>query len=223
MPNSTKTAGPPAREHDDTPAFTRLADLASARVGGRALASSDDFFAPRANLLKPEPAIFVPGKFTSRGKWMDGWESRRRRSPGHDWCVVALGMRGRIRRRRRRYEPFRRQPSLALLDRSHRWVRARHGVHRGAARRAMEDDPRRVASAGQLSQLLPDRCERAGVAPPLEHLPGRRRRSLSRLRRRPGGLDARGPHRPRSRPCEHQERRPRARRERHALRRRRTT
>jgi allantoicase len=96
MPNSTRIAGPPAREHDDTPAFTRLADLASARVGGRALASSDDFFAPRANLLKPAPAIFVPGKFTSRGKWIDGWESRRRRSPGHDWCVVALGMRGRI-------------------------------------------------------------------------------------------------------------------------------
>jgi allantoicase len=84
-------------EDDDTPPFTRLADLASGRVGGRAIASSDDFFAPRANLLKPEPAVFVPGRFTSRGKWMDGWESRRRRTPGHDWCVVALGMRGRIR------------------------------------------------------------------------------------------------------------------------------
>jgi allantoicase len=84
-------------EDDDTPPFTRLADLASARVGGRAMASSDDFFAPRANLLKPEPAVFVAGKFTARGKWMDGWESRRKRTPGHDWCVVALGMRGRIR------------------------------------------------------------------------------------------------------------------------------
>jgi allantoicase len=28
---------------------------------------------------------------------MDGWESRRRRTPGYDWCVVALGMRGVIR------------------------------------------------------------------------------------------------------------------------------
>ena len=79
------------------PGFTALADLASARVGGRALAASDDFFAPTSNLLKPEPAIFIPGKFTARGKWMDGWESRRRRTPGHDWCVVALGMRGRVR------------------------------------------------------------------------------------------------------------------------------
>ncbi len=96
MPNSTNTAVPRTREDDDTPAFTQCADLVSARVGGRAIASSDDFFAPRANLLKPGPAIFVPGKFTSRGKWMDGWESRRRRTPGHDWCVISLGMRGRV-------------------------------------------------------------------------------------------------------------------------------
>jgi allantoicase len=78
------------------PAFTALADLASARVGGRAVAASDDFFAPRTNLVKPGSAIFVPDRFTSRGKWMDGWESRRRRRPGHDWCVVHLGIRGRI-------------------------------------------------------------------------------------------------------------------------------
>lgn len=74
--------------------FTHLADLASARVGGRAIATNDDFFAPMGNLLKPDPAIFVPGKFTPLGKWMDGWESRRRRTPGHDWCVIALGIRG---------------------------------------------------------------------------------------------------------------------------------
>jgi allantoicase len=77
--------------------FTALADLASARVGGRAIATNDDFFAAKSNLVKPEPAIFIPGKFTARGKWMDGWESRRRRTPGHDWCVVELGMRGVIR------------------------------------------------------------------------------------------------------------------------------
>ena len=83
--------------HNHSPTFTRLADLASARVGGRAIATNDDFFAPKSNLVKPGPAIFIPGKYTSRGKWMDGWESRRRRTPGHDWCVVQLGMRGRIR------------------------------------------------------------------------------------------------------------------------------
>jgi allantoicase len=87
-----------SRDHSPTaPPFTALADLASARVGGRAIAANDDFFAPKSNLVKPEAAVFVPGKYTSRGKWMDGWESRRRRTPGHDWCIVALGMRGIIR------------------------------------------------------------------------------------------------------------------------------
>ena len=76
--------------------FTNLADLASARVGGRAIAANDDFFAPKSNLVKAEPPIFIPGKYTTRGKWMDGWESRRRRVPGHDWCIVALGMRGAV-------------------------------------------------------------------------------------------------------------------------------
>jgi allantoicase len=85
-----------AADHS-TPAFTGLADLASARVGGRALAANDDFFAPKVNLVKAGPPVFIPGKYTSRGKWMDGWESRRRRSPGHDWCAVKLGMRGRVR------------------------------------------------------------------------------------------------------------------------------
>jgi allantoicase len=76
------------------PSFAALADLASARVGGRTLFVSDDFFAPASNLLKAEPAVFIAGKFTRRGKWMDGWESRRRRTPGHDWCVIRLGIRG---------------------------------------------------------------------------------------------------------------------------------
>ncbi|MBA2306058.1 MAG: allantoicase [Acidobacteria bacterium] len=82
---------------DSTPAFSHLADLASARVGGRPIATNDDFFASKSNLVKPEPAIFIAGKYTARGKWMDGWESRRRRTPGHDWCIVKLGMRGCIR------------------------------------------------------------------------------------------------------------------------------
>ncbi|MCA9493800.1 MAG: allantoicase, partial [Myxococcales bacterium] len=55
---------------------------------------SDDFFAEVTRMLNPEPAQFVPGKFDTNGKWMDGWESRRKRVPGHDWCVVRLGVRG---------------------------------------------------------------------------------------------------------------------------------
>jgi allantoicase len=74
--------------------FPHLIDLASERLGGRAVAANDEFFAEKENLLRPEAAIFVPDKYTDRGKWMDGWETRRRRTPGHDWCIVELGLPG---------------------------------------------------------------------------------------------------------------------------------
>ncbi|MBI4347336.1 MAG: allantoicase [Elusimicrobia bacterium] len=75
-------------------AFTELTELAAEGVGGRVLGCSDDFFAPAENLLKPGRGVFIADKFTARGKWMDGWESRRKRVPGHDWCVLALGLPG---------------------------------------------------------------------------------------------------------------------------------
>jgi allantoicase len=74
--------------------FMDLLDLASEKVGGRVLSCSDDFFAEKENLLKATPAVFIPDKYTERGKWMDGWESRRKRVPGHDSCVIALGIPG---------------------------------------------------------------------------------------------------------------------------------
>src|SRR5467141_2400914 len=76
-----------------------LIDLAAARVGGRALVASDEFFAPRDNLLAVARAVFIEGKYTDRGKWMDGWETRRRRGPegGYDWCIIRLGIPGAIR------------------------------------------------------------------------------------------------------------------------------
>jgi allantoicase len=77
--------------------FRDLVDLASSRLGGIAVAANDEFFAPRENLLRPEPPIFREGEYTDRGKWMDGWETRRRRDDGHDWCVVRLGLPGRVR------------------------------------------------------------------------------------------------------------------------------
>ena len=79
------------------PNFTDLIDLAAERVGGRTLHATDEFFAPKENLLKPGRGVFLPEKYTDDGKWMDGWESRRKRVPGHDWCVIKLGMPGRIR------------------------------------------------------------------------------------------------------------------------------
>jgi allantoicase len=74
-----------------------LIDLASARIGGLALLANDEFFAGKENLLKPGRGVFIPDKYTDHGKWMDGWETRRRRTPGHDWCIVQLGLRGVIR------------------------------------------------------------------------------------------------------------------------------
>ena len=78
------------------PAFTNLTDLAAERLGGKALLCSDDFFAEKENLLKPGRGIFIADKYTDRGKWMDGWESRRKRTEGHDWCVIQLATSGKI-------------------------------------------------------------------------------------------------------------------------------
>ncbi len=75
-----------------------LIDLAAARTGGRVIVANDEFFAPKENLLRAEPAVFIEGKYTDHGKWMDGWETRRRRTPGHDWCILRLGLPGRVDR-----------------------------------------------------------------------------------------------------------------------------
>jgi len=77
--------------------FARLPDLVSERLGGRVLAANDDFFGPKENLLKAAKPVFLEHKYTRRGKWMDGWETRRRRTPGHDWCIIRLGLPGVVR------------------------------------------------------------------------------------------------------------------------------
>jgi allantoicase len=77
--------------------FTELIDLAAERVGGAVLLANDEFFAPKENLLKASAPVFLEGKYTDLGKWMDGWETRRRRTPGYDWCIIRLGLPGIIR------------------------------------------------------------------------------------------------------------------------------
>ena len=74
-----------------------LIDLALESNGGRTLLASDDFFAPKENLLKSGRGVFIEDKYTNHGKWMDGWESRRKRTEGHDWCILRLGKPGMIR------------------------------------------------------------------------------------------------------------------------------
>ena len=77
--------------------FTTLPDLAARRLGGMVLIANDEFFAPKENLLEPGAPVFDPDRYTDRGKEMDGWETRRRRDPGHDWCIVRLGVAGIVR------------------------------------------------------------------------------------------------------------------------------
>lgn len=83
-----------AAEQPTPPFGSNLVNLADARLGAEAIFASDDFFAPKERMLNPEPAIFIPGKYDEHGKWMDGWESRRKRGEGHDFCIVKLGLPG---------------------------------------------------------------------------------------------------------------------------------
>ena len=77
--------------------FTDLPDLAAERLGGAVIAANDEFFAPKEALIKAGPPEWREGVYTERGKWMDGWETRRRRSSGHDWAIVRLGVPGIVR------------------------------------------------------------------------------------------------------------------------------
>jgi allantoicase len=81
-----------------TATFLDLVDLAAERLGGAVVDANDEFFAPKENLIKAAAAVWREGEYTERGKWMDGWETRRRRDGGEcDWCVIRLGTRGIVR------------------------------------------------------------------------------------------------------------------------------
>jgi allantoicase len=77
--------------------YRELVDLASERLGGSVLYATDDFFAPKENLIKPHKPVWKEDEYTERGKWMDGWESRRKRTPGHDFAILLLGAPGVVR------------------------------------------------------------------------------------------------------------------------------
>jgi allantoicase len=77
--------------------FTSLPDLASELLGGGAVVCNDEFYAMADNLVNPQPAVFSPKTFGERGQVYDGWETRRRREPGHDWAVIRLGAPGVVR------------------------------------------------------------------------------------------------------------------------------
>lgn len=72
----------------------RYVNLADPRLGAQALFATDEFFAAKERMLNPEPAVFIVGKYDENGKWMDGWETRRKRTTGYDWCIVKLARAG---------------------------------------------------------------------------------------------------------------------------------
>jgi allantoicase len=75
----------------------KYTDLASEKIGGQVLYCTDDFFAEKENLIKEGRGVFIADKYTDHGKWMDGWESRRKRTKGHDWAIIKLGAEGIIK------------------------------------------------------------------------------------------------------------------------------
>src|SRR3954462_15064524 len=80
------------------PTFARTGlNLASPRLGAEAVFATDEFFADKSRMLEDTPAVFIPGKYDENGKWMDGWETRRKRAAGYDWCVVKLARAGVIK------------------------------------------------------------------------------------------------------------------------------
>ncbi|KAJ6649349.1 Allantoicase [Pseudolycoriella hygida] len=73
------------------PKFTELNELAGLMNGGQVIFATDDWFASAESMLQNTEPVFIADKYTEFGKWMDGWETRRKRIPGHDWCIVKLG------------------------------------------------------------------------------------------------------------------------------------
>ena len=91
-------AGIPAQPSAELARLSRgLVDLTQPRLGTRVVFATDDFFAAKERMIDPGPPVFYPERYDENGKWMDGWESRRKRDPGHDYAVVRLAQPGRIR------------------------------------------------------------------------------------------------------------------------------
>ncbi len=95
MAEDTQQGDAMTSSHSELPLFARNAiNLASPRLGAEVLSATDDFFADKSRMLSDAPAVFDPDKYDANGKYMDGWESKRRRQGGHDSCIVRLGARG---------------------------------------------------------------------------------------------------------------------------------
>ena len=84
------------RKYDDT-FSSQWINLADSRLQTKVLYANDEFFAGKENLIKLGRSQYFADKYTDRGKWMDGWETRRKRTPGFDYCILKLGTSGVIK------------------------------------------------------------------------------------------------------------------------------
>ena len=73
-----------------------LIDLAQSRLGTKVVYKTDEFFAAAKRIINPWPPVFKEGVFDQHGEWMDGWETRRKRTKGHDYLILKLGKPGKI-------------------------------------------------------------------------------------------------------------------------------
>ena len=71
-----------------------LTNLASPKIGTKIIEVSDDFFGEATRMLDDKEPVFIEDKYDEHGKWMDGWESKRRRDGGNDWAIIELGSPG---------------------------------------------------------------------------------------------------------------------------------
>ena len=71
-----------------------MIDLAQKRLGSKVVYKTDEFFAKASRINESTKPIFIPNKFDIHGKWMDGWETRRKRDKGHDYLIIHLGKKG---------------------------------------------------------------------------------------------------------------------------------
>jgi allantoicase len=77
--------------------FHAFIRLEQARLGSQVTFATDEFFAAKERLIDSGEPVFIDDKYDDHGKWMDGWESRRRRTPGYDYCIIRLGVPGIVR------------------------------------------------------------------------------------------------------------------------------
>ena len=74
--------------------FHEWIQLEQPRLGSRVTYATDEFFGSKERLIEASAPVFIDDKYDDHGKWMDGWESRRKRTPGNDHCIIRLGVPG---------------------------------------------------------------------------------------------------------------------------------